>query len=81
MLIGDRQPSCLSILCVLFVSVPSVVTLVRPSSAHIIVATPGRLEDMFRRRQPGCDLVTAVKALVCAFSIARLIEVMSTLYQ
>ena len=31
--------------------------------ANIIVATPGRLEDMFKRRQEGCDLVASVKPL------------------
>lgn len=30
---------------------------------NIIVATPGRLEDMFRRQADGLDLVTAVKTL------------------
>ena len=33
-------------------------------SAHIIIATPGRLEDMFQRRQEGCDLAASVKSLV-----------------
>ncbi|KAM8960737.1 ATP-dependent RNA helicase DDX55 [Pelodytes ibericus] len=30
---------------------------------HIIVATPGRLEDMFRRQADGLDLVSCVKTL------------------
>ena len=33
-------------------------------SAHIIIATPGRLEDMFKRKQEGCDLAASVKSLV-----------------
>lgn len=31
--------------------------------ANIIIATPGRLEDMFRRKADGLDLATAVKSL------------------
>lgn len=31
--------------------------------ANILIATPGRLEDMFRRKADGLDLATAVKAL------------------
>ncbi|XP_056592641.1 ATP-dependent RNA helicase DDX55 [Triplophysa dalaica] len=31
--------------------------------ANIVVATPGRLEDMFRRKADGLDLATAVKSL------------------
>lgn len=30
---------------------------------NIIVATPGRLEDLFRRKADGLDLATCVKAL------------------
>lgn len=31
--------------------------------ANILIATPGRLEDMFRRKADGLDLATAVKSL------------------
>ncbi|KAJ6656725.1 hypothetical protein lerEdw1_003612 [Lerista edwardsae] len=34
-----------------------------PDSGNIIVATPGRLEDMFRRKSDGLDLVSSVKSL------------------
>lgn len=33
------------------------------SSANIVVATPGRLEDMFRRKSDGLDLACAVRSL------------------
>lgn len=33
------------------------------TSGNIIVATPGRLEDMFRRQADGLDLVSNVKTL------------------
>lgn len=32
-------------------------------SGNIIVATPGRLEDMFRRKAEGLDLASCVKSL------------------
>ena len=32
--------------------------------AHIVVATPGRLVDMFARKQTAFDLSASVKALV-----------------
>lgn len=32
-------------------------------SGNIIIATPGRLEDMFRRQADGLDLVSCVKTL------------------
>ena len=32
-------------------------------SGNIIVATPGRLEDMFRRKAEGLDLTSCVKSL------------------
>lgn len=32
-------------------------------SGNIIVATPGRLEDMFRRKSEGLDLASCVKSL------------------
>lgn len=31
--------------------------------AHIVIATPGRLEDMFRRKSDGLDLASSVKSL------------------
>ncbi|XP_033978943.1 ATP-dependent RNA helicase DDX55 [Trematomus bernacchii] len=31
--------------------------------AHIVIATPGRLEDMFRRKADGLDLASSVKGL------------------
>ena len=34
-------------------------------SAHIVVATPGRLVDMFSRKHTEFDLSASVKALVC----------------
>lgn len=37
---------------------------------HIIVATPGRLVDLFKRRDAGMDLTASVKALVCIPSLA-----------
>lgn len=33
------------------------------TSGNIIIATPGRLEDMFRRQADGLDLVSSVKTL------------------
>lgn len=33
------------------------------SSGHIVVATPGRLEDMFRRKGEGLDLASCVRSL------------------
>lgn len=33
------------------------------NSGNIIVATPGRLEDLFRRKADGLDLASCVKAL------------------
>ncbi|XP_068100703.1 ATP-dependent RNA helicase DDX55 [Hyperolius riggenbachi] len=36
---------------------------VKEQGGNIIVATPGRLEDMFRRQADGLDLVTCVKTL------------------
>ena len=33
------------------------------SSANILIATPGRLEDMFRRKADGLDLSILVKTL------------------
>ncbi|ROL46172.1 ATP-dependent RNA helicase DDX55 [Anabarilius grahami] len=35
----------------------------KSQGANIIIATPGRLEDMFRRKADGLDLATAVKSL------------------
>uniref|UniRef100_A0A671NC07 ATP-dependent RNA helicase n=1 Tax=Sinocyclocheilus anshuiensis TaxID=1608454 RepID=A0A671NC07_9TELE len=35
----------------------------KTQGANIIIATPGRLEDMFRRKADGLDLATAVKSL------------------
>lgn len=32
-------------------------------SGNIVVATPGRLEDMFRRKAEGLDLASCVKSL------------------
>lgn len=40
------------LLCVLFTN-----------SGNIIVATPGRLEDLFRRKADGLDLASCVKSL------------------
>lgn len=40
------------LLCVLFTT-----------SGNIIVATPGRLEDLFRRKADGLDLASCVKSL------------------
>lgn len=31
--------------------------------ANIVIATPGRLEDMFRRKSDGLDLACAVRSL------------------
>lgn len=31
--------------------------------ANIVIATPGRLEDMFRRKADGLDLASSVKSL------------------
>lgn len=31
--------------------------------ANIVIATPGRLEDMFRRKSDGLDLACSVKSL------------------
>lgn len=31
--------------------------------ANIVIATPGRLEDMFRRKSDGLDLACAVRGL------------------
>lgn len=31
--------------------------------ANIVIATPGRLEDMFRRKSDGLDLASSVKTL------------------
>lgn len=31
--------------------------------ANIVIATPGRLQDMFRRKSDGLDLASAVKTL------------------
>lgn len=31
--------------------------------ANIVIATPGRLEDMFRRKSDGLDLASSVKSL------------------
>lgn len=31
--------------------------------AHIVIATPGRLEDMFKRKADGLDLACSVKSL------------------
>ena len=33
------------------------------NSGNIIVATPGRLEDLFRRKADGLDLASCVKSL------------------
>lgn len=33
------------------------------SRANIVIATPGRLEDMFRRKADGLDLASSVKSL------------------
>lgn len=33
------------------------------SRANIVIATPGRLEDMFRRKSDGLDLACAVRSL------------------
>ncbi|XP_013401192.1 ATP-dependent RNA helicase DDX55 isoform X2 [Lingula anatina] len=35
----------------------------RDQGGHIIIATPGRLEDLFQRRQEGVDIAASVKAL------------------
>ncbi|CAM4728751.1 unnamed protein product [Leuciscus chuanchicus] len=35
----------------------------KTQGANILIATPGRLEDMFRRKADGLDLATAVKSL------------------
>ncbi|XP_051972892.1 ATP-dependent RNA helicase DDX55 [Xyrauchen texanus] len=35
----------------------------KDQGANIVIATPGRLEDMFRRKADGLDLPTAVKSL------------------
>uniref|UniRef100_A0A8C2DZE0 ATP-dependent RNA helicase n=1 Tax=Cyprinus carpio TaxID=7962 RepID=A0A8C2DZE0_CYPCA len=35
----------------------------KTQGANIVIATPGRLEDMFRRKADGLDLATAVKSL------------------
>lgn len=32
---------------------------------HIIVGTPGRLEDLFARKKDGLDLAAHVRSLVC----------------
>lgn len=37
--------------------------VINPNSGNIIVATPGRLEDLFRRRADGLDLASCVKSL------------------
>lgn len=34
-----------------------------PPRANIVIATPGRLEDMFRRKSDGLDLACAVRSL------------------
>lgn len=48
-------------------SLPCVVTkllyVLNPNSGNIIVATPGRLEDLFRRKADGLDLASCVKSL------------------
>lgn len=31
--------------------------------ANIVIATPGRLEDMFRRKADGLDLASSIKSL------------------
>ncbi|TRY53977.1 hypothetical protein DNTS_015539 [Danionella cerebrum] len=36
---------------------------IKSQGANIIIATPGRLQDMFRRKADGLDLATAVKSL------------------
>lgn len=35
----------------------------KDKGAHIVIATPGRLEDMFRRKSDGLDLASSVKSL------------------
>uniref|UniRef100_A0A8D2Q5A9 ATP-dependent RNA helicase n=1 Tax=Varanus komodoensis TaxID=61221 RepID=A0A8D2Q5A9_VARKO len=35
----------------------------KEQGGHILIATPGRLEDMFRRKSEGLDLATSVKSL------------------
>ncbi|KAM6901759.1 ATP-dependent RNA helicase DDX55 [Lycodopsis pacificus] len=35
----------------------------KDKGAHIVIATPGRLEDMFRRQADGLDLASAVRSL------------------
>lgn len=37
--------------------------IISSDRANIIVATPGRLEDMFRRKADGLDLASCVKTL------------------
>ena len=49
-------------------------------SAHIIIATPGRLEDMFKRRQEGCDLAASVKSLVSTFCEDYLLHLQKTCF-
>lgn len=34
-------------------------------SGHIIIGTPGRLEDLMTRKQEGLDLAAHVRSLVC----------------
>lgn len=34
-----------------------------PFRANIVIATPGRLEDMFRRKSDGLDLACSVRSL------------------
>lgn len=36
---------------------------------HIIVGTPGRLEDLFARKKDGLDLAAHVRSLVCTTAI------------
>ncbi|KAM9800876.1 ATP-dependent RNA helicase DDX55 [Neosynchiropus ocellatus] len=35
----------------------------KQQGGHVVIATPGRLEDMFRRKADGLDLASAVKSL------------------
>jgi hypothetical protein len=55
------------LLCLLVLHTLMVLLCVSPPfffSGHILVATPGRLVDMFQRSDEGMDLTASVKALV-----------------
>ncbi|CAH1801905.1 unnamed protein product [Owenia fusiformis] len=58
-----HTPQFTQILCIGGNNIEADLEKIKENGAHIIIATPGRLEDMFRRSTDGLTLAVGVKAL------------------